>query len=256
MEQKDKTPHGDPIHRHTESIHEDFVSASGQSHIEDISDHIERFVGPIETVFHEVVSHLVHIDIYYVKPSTKLPYHIFITSGMSDLPMRVPEGLEEHRYSELCILLPHYWPIAADTYKTTEEVFKDENSYWPIRWLTKLARFPHEYDTWLGWGHTVPNGEEVDPFSENTKLGCLMLLPPFELPREFFELQIEDNNVIRFYCLNALYKEEMDYKLEHGCDKLLKKFDKYDISSVIDINRRNVCLKTNFLARWQKKGGS
>ena len=29
--------------------------------------------------------------------------------------------------------------------------------FWPIQMLKFLARFPHEYKTWLGWGHTIPN---------------------------------------------------------------------------------------------------
>ncbi|MFQ8729788.1 MAG: suppressor of fused domain protein [Enterocloster bolteae] len=26
------------------------------------------------------------------------------------------------------------------------------SEYWPIRLIKYLARFPHEYSTWLGWG--------------------------------------------------------------------------------------------------------
>jgi len=52
--------------------------------IEQIEKHIERFVGPIEKVFHELVSDLVHLDLYHVKPGPERPFHTFVTCGMSE----------------------------------------------------------------------------------------------------------------------------------------------------------------------------
>lgn len=240
MEETERTPHGDEIHRHITSKHGELAPVKGKSHLEQISEHVERWVGPIESALHEIVSHLVHIDVLCVLPSKKMPYYVFGTSGMSDLPMQAPEGLEDYRYAELCILLSPDWPIDFGGNKATDQIFPGENAYWPIRWLKQLALFPHEYDTWLGWGHTIPNGKEAAPFADNTKFGCFILLPPFELPYDFFELLIDDGKIIRFYCLNALYKEEMEYKFEEGVEKLLEKFDQYHISSVITVDRVNV----------------
>jgi hypothetical protein len=236
MESQDKTPTGDPIYRYTEPAHKDLQPARGIEHIEEISDHIEKHLGPIETVFHEMISHLVHIDVHYIKPSGRFPWHILVTSGMSDLPMHVPEGLEAHQYAELCILLPANWPLS-------QEAFKDENNYWPVRWLKEIARFPHEYETWVGWGHTIPNGSEAAPFAGNTGLGCMLLLPSISLPEDFVTLKTKDGLSINFYCLYPLYKEELDYKLKEGCDKLLDKFEEHEISDVIEIKRTNTCRK-------------
>lgn len=77
----------------------------------------------------------------------------------------LPKGIKAHRYTELCIFLPANWPLESEPYQTIEETFKDENNYWPLRWLKKLARFPHEYNTWIGRGHTIPNGEAAEPFA-------------------------------------------------------------------------------------------
>lgn len=164
--------------------------------------------------------------------------------------MNVPVGQSEDRFAELCILLPKDWPIQTENYKLLEEVFKDENSFWPIRWLKIIARFPHEFDTWIGWGHTIPNGEAANPFSDNTKLGCMLIMPGISLPLSFFELKVSDEKTIKFFCLYPLYKEEMNYRLQKGTDKLLEKFDKYKISDVININRPNTCLKTGLFGLW------
>ena len=172
-----------------------------------------------------------------------MPFHALITSGMSDKPMTVPEGLEEHQFAELCILLPNSWSI-------NEEAFKDENNYWPVRWLKKIARFPHEYDTWIGYGHTIPNGKHADPFAENTKFGCMLLLPSLTLGSEFYNLKINEEKTINFYCLYPLYKEEMDFKLKKGTNDLLDKFEKYHVLDVINLSRENTCLKKGLLGLW------
>lgn len=107
MSKEEKSESGTPIYRYDDIEPKSFQPAFGDEQtIELVSNHIEKHLGKIETVFHEVVSDLVHIDIHWVKPSTEFPFNILVTSGMSDLPMNVPDGLEEHKYVELCVLLP------------------------------------------------------------------------------------------------------------------------------------------------------
>lgn len=65
--------------------------------------------------------------------------------------MTVPDP-EVPRYAELVISLPPFWPL-------DEQSWRDERHYWPVRLLKTLGRLPHEYDTWLGVGHTIPNGD-------------------------------------------------------------------------------------------------
>lgn len=131
-----------------------------------------------------------------------------------------------------------------------KETFEDENNYWPVRWLKIIARFPHQYDTWVGWDHTIPNGENAEPFSDTTKMGCLMLYPAISLPQEFFELKISDGKSINFYCLYPLYKEEMLFKIKNGSEALMDKFVKKGVPDVVDINRPNTCLKKGLFGLW------
>jgi hypothetical protein len=168
---------------------------------------------------------------------------------MSDKPMNIPAEMTAPRFIELCILLPSYWRIDGKNYETMENVFSDENTYWPVRWLKIIARFPHSFNTWVGWGHTIPNGENADPFAESTKLGSVILLPSITLVKDFFELKT-DTKTINFFCLYPLYKEEMEFKLKHGSDKLLDKFDEFNFSDIVNPTRKNVCEKKGLFGLW------
>jgi len=125
-------------------------------------------------------------------------------------------------------------------WRLTQEDFKNESWYWPIRWLKILARFPHEYDTWLWEGHTIPNGDPPEPFADNTQFCGVMLLPPITAPPEFATLTVGDKT-ISFFSMIPLYPDEMDHKIAHGIKSLLPRFEKHGVTDIIDVNRRSVC---------------
>ena len=117
------------------------------------------------------------------------------------------------------------------------------NHVWPVRNLKYLARFPHKYNSWFGWGHTIPNGNPPENFSDNTKLNGAIILPPLNVPDKFRALKIDAGKEIHFFTFMPLYQEEMDLKLKKGSDELLNRFDKHGIDDIIDINRKNVAKK-------------
>ncbi|MGL4370532.1 MAG: suppressor of fused domain protein, partial [Spirochaetota bacterium] len=151
---------------------------------ERITDHLNTHLGG-GMVFHEIVSERFHNDVHIVPPSDRYPFNILVTSGMSALPMNIPDGMADRdnwSHAELCLLLPPDWPLDTDS-------FSDERHYWPIRLLKDLARLPHDYSTWLGWGHTVPNGDPAAAYAEGTELSAAMIIPPFILGTEFFAIE-------------------------------------------------------------------
>lgn len=227
----EKSESGSPIYRYEESQKKEFEIASGESSLEEISDHIEKHIGKIDMVFHEIISDQVHIDVHWVKPTKEKPYHTLVTSGMSDKPMQPPDGVEGCQYAELSICLPEEWKIS-------NEDFNDEKNYWPIRFLKYLARFPHEYNTWLSYGHTIPNGNPPESFAENTKLNTMILLPSIFFGEKFYTLELE-NKSIDFYSLIPLYQEEVNLKLKKGTEALFDGFDKFEVNDIIKIDRPN-----------------
>ena len=222
---------GSPIYRHEDQQRDAIIPPAEDSAVEEISDHIEQHIGPIEMVFHEIVSDIVHVDIHWVKPGPDRPFHSLITSGMSDLPMNVPEGLENLRYAEVSICLPPDWPMS-------QEDFRDENNYWPIRMLKVMARFPHEYNTWLGFGHTIPYGNPPMAYADNTKMNSMLLMPSVLFGEAFQKLELPERS-IHFYSLIPLYQEEVEKKLQQGVESLFDGFDEYGVNDILTVDRPN-----------------
>lgn len=203
--------------------------------LEEIQAHVKKHIGEIDTVFHELVSDFIHLDVLFIKATAERPYHVLVTSGVSDEPMKVPEDMADQDRVELLLALPKEWPL-------TDESFSSENNYWPVRWLKQVGRLPHTYDTWLGWGHTIPNGDPAEPIA-NTKFVGVMLSPAYALAPEFFQLKTKKGKNIRFYALIPLYQEEMDFKLQNGADALEAKLNKKKVGFLVNPNRPNVVKK-------------
>lgn len=194
-----------------------------------VEEHIEKYFGPYDKVFHEIVSPDIHVDIFVSKPTRERDYYTLVTMGMGAHRMNVPKELKEKKLerAELVITLPPDWEIENN----------DEKWYWPLRWLKILARLPGDYDTWLGYGHTVPKG---GPLAENTGLSGVMLACPYFFDKEARVCKMPDGDEINFYQIIPLYENEMDYKIENGADAMLNLFPD-DFDMVVDINRENIC---------------
>lgn len=199
-----------------------------EEEMEALDAHIGKYFGESENVFHEIVSPDIHVDIYVIEPTPARNFYTLITFGMGAHLMNVPEELDEYKLkrAEMVIYLPADWDIYEG----------DEEYYWPLRWLKILARLPIKHDTWLGWGHTVPNG---GPFADNTLLSGVMLINPEDVEEGAAICELPNGEEVNFYQVIPLYEEEMNYKLEHGAEGLLDKMA--DVSSVVDLNRRNTC---------------
>jgi len=203
--------------------------------LEDIELHVEAHIGEIASVLHELVSDRIHLDVLYVAPTEDNPFHVYVTSGMSNLAMTVPEGLEEFERAELLIALPESWPVS-------KALTQDESSYWPIRWLKLMGRLPHLQDTWIGWGHTVPNANPPERIADTDFVGVIALEASWLRP-EFSKLETASGDSISFYQIYPLYQEEMDLKLKKGAEEIQRRFKKSKISFVIDNNRKNVATR-------------
>ena len=198
--------------------------------LEAVEEHIEKCFGPVETVLHELVSPDIHVDIYVVAPSEDRNYYTLLTMGMGAHRMNVPKELAEYKLerAELAIALPADW-------KLNQESIQDERWYWPIRLLKALARLPIVNDTWLAWGHTMDN---TRPFAENTEL-CAFILAGAQSPVEGCQVcTLPDGDEINFYQVLPLYRNELEYKLQHDADALLDRMA--DISFVVHTDRRNI----------------
>ena len=226
---------GAPIWRYAARDRE-FEPAISSEDAAAVEAHIERSVAAPDLVFHELVSDLVHIDVHWIKPAKGREFNTLVTTGMSDRPMFPPSDASDCAYAELLIELPPDWPL-------TDEALKDEKNYWPVRLLKSLARFPHEYETWLWWGHTVPNGDPATPYHASTKLNGCVLAPALNLSRELGKFRCRPDKEVWFFAVIPLYEEEMNLKLRKGYDALFDAFDQHAITELIDPQRPNVAKK-------------
>ena len=213
-----------------------------------IERHMSRYFGKADFVFHELVSDRVHIDVHVISPSPGHDRFTLFTTGMSDLPMNVPPGSEPARLAELILSLPASWPLdhSIGAVWPPQDGEASEAWYWPIRLLKYLARFPHDFDTWLGFGHTIPNGDPPQPLAAGTKLCAAMLLPPIGVPEEAQLVRLPDGDLVNLYVVHALHQEELSLKLDRGLDPLLDAFDRHEVSEVLDPKRRNAARRGLF----------
>ncbi len=206
------------------------IVAPHSDNLEAVTDHITRHLGNPATVFHELISTTVHIDVHIVLPTPECPWVSLVTSGMSDIPMNAPEGAEEFRFAELMIRLPADWSLG-------EEAFKDEKNYWPIRTLKFLARFVHEYETWLSFGHTIPNGNPPAPLAPGLSFIGVVLSMPWFGGEDLAVLRLPDGTPIRFWSVIPLHPSEMEFKLANGADALFERMAGAGQDDLFDPNR-------------------
>lgn len=201
----------------------------------DIRAHIEKHLGPIDSVLEGDASNGLRIDILHVPATETRPVHTLCTSGMSARAMPVPAGSDVPAHIELMCTLPAEWRVHDPA----------EEWSWPLKQLASLARLPHGCDAWLGWGRTVPNGKPPMPLAPNTKLCGAIIVPSLLVPTTFYELQ-SGSRRIAFFSVVPLYNEELELKEREGMEVLLSRLVDKNITDLIDPNRRNVARRFGF----------
>ena len=196
----------------------------------------ELFPGRESRVLHEIVSDLVHVDVHVMWPTEEQNFFVVYTTGMSDLPMTPdpsipPQDRKNLELAELFLFLPGDWPLS-------KEGMPPENAYWPIRILKFMARFPHEYHTWLGYGHTMPNGPDYAPLDDSVGFGGVVFSGG---DGRLGRLDTKDGRRLSLLHLIPAYKEEIEYKLKYGMGALMKRFQEQDVPVILDPDRPNLC---------------
>ncbi|MBQ5947772.1 suppressor of fused domain protein [Massilia sp. ST3] len=201
-----------------------------------VAEHIAAHLGAPSMVFHDTVADPVQVDIHVIPAGPQYPFLRLVTSGMSQNAMTTPEGAPP--YGELMMSLPPDW-------KLDEEAVKDERWYWPVALLRHLAHYPHQQATWIGLGHTVPNGSPAKPYASGVKFEGAILLPPVSAPEPFHSVSVDGKDVY-FHCVVPLYKEELDLVRRRGFPELLDRFNDKNVTDVVVPDRVNT-VKKKFL---------
>jgi hypothetical protein len=207
---KTKTPDGTNIIRHAKVDRQVGFTKSTEGFSETRESAYERVLGKAIDVSHELVPQIPHIDVYrYQLTIADRPICVLVTGGMSDLPMTMPPHAEDiPQRAELIFYCEESRPEYIDT----------------LRWL---AHFPHDAGSWLGPGHTVPNGNPPAPFWGSNDLNTIFFLSPIvsthqKLPEE---LTLGGDRV-HFLWVVPLTTAECNYKLKNGFGAMMQLFGK------------------------------
>jgi hypothetical protein len=220
---KKKTPDGTEIirHDHVETQLGTTRGADGFTQTHEAA--YERLFGKALSVSHEVLPLIPHIDVYTFKRSQgdKIVYSL-VTGGMSDLEMTLPRGARgaPHR-----VELIFYCSEPRDEYSAT------------LRWV---AHFPHASKSWLGHGHTMPNGNPSAPFWGSTELDTLLFMPPIVSKDQTLPSELKlGGEPVHFLWVVPLTSAECNFKLKHGFDAILNLFEKNRHPHVFDPHRKS-----------------
>lgn len=229
------SPGGTPIYRH-QRLSEDLLLAGtdeaiAEANRESLKHFVDSLFGLNYQVFHELISDIVHLDIYWMPPvPDRMPFQLLLSSGMSERAMTLPAGRPFSPYAELMLALPPDWQL-------DDASLKDNRWYWPIRWLKFLARFPHEYGTFLTPGHTVPTTDPPEPVAEGLPFTGFLIGESRFFSEAFTRLPVAGyEHRIQLLTVYPLMTQEMNYKLEHGIQALLEKAWP-SMTEIVDIRR-------------------
>jgi hypothetical protein len=226
------SPGGSKFVRHRRVESELRLGNDDAEAIDAIEAHVAKHIGRSTNVFHEMVSDLVHIDVHVIFPTPARNCYTLFTTGMSDRPMRVDDGVDAPRFAELTLSLPPDWSPGA-----VHSTDVSSPALWPVRLLKSLARMPHAYDTWIGFGHTIPNGDPPMPYAPGVEFSCALIVPPVNVPLDFLSLEVRKDKTVHFYAVVPLHESEMHFKLQNGTDALTDLFDDHSVTELLDPKR-------------------
>jgi Suppressor of fused protein (SUFU) len=235
---QERSRSGQPVYRHEQAA-EPAHSTGDPELIAAVDAHVTAHFGAPSTVWHEVVSPYVHVDVHVVAPTDERPVFTLVTSGMGERPMASSSG---DRYAELMMVLPPTWPSVGS------EGFRHPAGHWPYKLLQDLAQLPHQFNTTLWTGHTVPNGDPPESYAPDTKLCGALLVPPLIAPEQFGTLRVGER-VVHFLAVIPLHRDEMQLKLDHGLDALFDFMDEANITEILHADRPSVIPRRRRLFR-------
>ncbi len=192
-----------------------------------MNNHLKKYFNDNEIfVFEEKYSPDFHLDLYVIVPGENRDFFTLVTSGVSSIPMNVPDP-RCNPFIELFTFLPGYWPIGK------EELGLDEY-FWPIKLIKDLGRFPHNNQTWLGLGHTVPEPKD-SPLYKNGFVSTVLLKSKM-IDEDFQKVEFE-NGVIDLLMPFPVTGKELNYKKEKGIEELVKLYIGYEGDDLITNER-------------------
>jgi hypothetical protein len=113
----------------------------------------------------------------------------------------------------------------------------DERVRWPMQVLKQVARLPHEYGTWIGPWHSVPNGDPAVPYAPDARFVGVLVAPMLNVAAAAHRINVGDDMHIDLLALIPLHPAELALKLSQGTDALIAALDRGGVTEVLDPTR-------------------
>jgi hypothetical protein len=228
MAETEKRPGGSGIIRH-EAARTPRYGFSEHSTLEYIRQREAIYAslfGPPALVYDDALPGMLpHIDVYLHEPGFRgRPCYTLVTGGMSDRRMKLPADA------------PADLPARAELIFYLPAEHAPRREY--IDFLRVTARFPCDYDTWLSWGHTIPNGTPPRPIFPWAAFDTLLLLDSVVNPdNQLAEWLRLDGDPVQFLWVVPITPAEREYQRAHGTEGLLDVFQAVQHPPVFDERR-------------------
>jgi len=99
---------------------------------------------PLKFGLGEIVPASVPLMVHIFPPvKGKRKNTIFVTNGLMNYSLPVPEGKEFYQFAEYFIEMPGAWSVK-------DKDLEQEKNLWPITWLKVISRYPHENEIFYG----------------------------------------------------------------------------------------------------------
>ena len=184
----------------------------------------EKLLGKALSVSHELLPQIPHVDVFIFRRSRGNQFvYSLVTGGMSDLEMTLPP------------------PASSEVPRRVELIFycsEPREEY--INTLRWVAHFPHDSKSFLGYGHTMPNGNPPAPFWGSAVLDTLVFLPPIVKKDQTLPSELKlGGQPVHFLWVVPLTSAECDFKLQNGLDKLMNLFQQHRHPHIFDPQRKS-----------------
>lgn len=197
--------------------------------------HLEKYLGDFEGIYKQIIPTEIPIDILYFSGEK---YDAIVTNGMRAMVMSVPPELEDYKQAELMMFIDK-------SFSLSEGGIQREESAWLISLLTDLALYPKQTNSYLGWGHIVGNGEELEAYDASVAYCGALIYPPMVQEDVTFYRYIEKDRNIFIYNVMPLFKDELRFIQEHSSDQFVNLMSEMGVSQVVKPKRLNVIKNMN-----------
>ena len=201
-------------------------------------EHIQRTVGPVLGVEHEVIPGDPPISLIFVAPTEVNRCWSVLTFGASayEMPSTADAGIQAPNRAEYMICLPLDW---TDEDEHGMPQLNTPEKIYPIAALKRVARAAQALNTRFDLGATVLDVNYPDPIDSSSTVSgfALAWLPD---SAEALEFSAPDGTPVALFTLLGLTAPELEFAHDHGLQALAPKLDAASVGHIFEANRKSV----------------